>query len=311
MTTPEPIRRRRLARRGSIYAVVLGMAILVSLIGLSAVALGRANLRTAAVSGDGTEAELLALSAVEHAAATINANPTWRTDYKKPTDLSPALALGRGTFTWRLIDEIDGDTSVGGPQPVRILGTGIVGDARRCYSVRLQPGGTNLFSNPGTEQGLTGYEVQGGDCLLEPAADAPHDGARYIWVKARQNKAAGPQQNILGKVVGGKSYYAELWMRTTTVPEYPMLSIVVKQPSAGDVIYKVRANQQAGTEWTRVGGAIPLVPAWSGSPTAVYFRVETDTTSQEFKIDDLRIVEGTTATPMVPAAETWKQESLP
>src|SRR5215208_4647786 len=88
-TAPRGARRAgRGARRGSIYAVVLGMALLVSLIGLSAVAVGRVNLRTAAVVGDAADAELLALSAVEHSAATINTDSTWRSKYTSDAELS-------------------------------------------------------------------------------------------------------------------------------------------------------------------------------------------------------------------------------
>ena len=101
-----PARRvtRTIRRRGSIYAVVLGMALLVSLIGLSAVAVGRVNLKAAAVGGDAADAELLALSAVEHAAVTINTDSTWRTRYANDVEITP-VRLGRGTVTWKLVDE--------------------------------------------------------------------------------------------------------------------------------------------------------------------------------------------------------------
>src|SRR3954447_4992417 len=91
-------------RRGSIYAVVLAMAILVSLIGLSAVAVGRINLRSAAAGGDSASAELLALSAVEHGIAVVNSDSTWRSDYKNEEPIT-AVKLGGGTFKWYLRDE--------------------------------------------------------------------------------------------------------------------------------------------------------------------------------------------------------------
>src|SRR4051794_12022463 len=81
-------RRAARKRRGSIYAVVLGMAILVSLIGLSAVAVGRVNMRVASIGSDGTDAELLSLSAIEHAAATINTDATWRSKYAGGTPIT-------------------------------------------------------------------------------------------------------------------------------------------------------------------------------------------------------------------------------
>ena len=161
--------RRHGGRRGSIYAVVLAMAILVSLIGLSAVAVGRINLRTAAAGGDAASAEVLALSGIEHAVSVVNADPNWRSNYVHDEPITP-VALGAGEFTWKLQDgtldvnprdgipdDTDGNLS-GGLQPVRVVSTGRVGDARRSYSVVLFPAGTNRLTNPGVESGLTPYE---------------------------------------------------------------------------------------------------------------------------------------------------------
>src|SRR4051794_12263067 len=87
-------------RRGSIYAVVLAMAILVSLIGLSAVAVGRINLRTASAGGDSSSAELMALSAIEHGIAVLNSDSNWRSNYTHDVECAP-VTLGPGTFTWK------------------------------------------------------------------------------------------------------------------------------------------------------------------------------------------------------------------
>src|SRR2546428_12527335 len=99
---PVPAARRRGRRRGAIYAVVLGIAILVSLIGLSAVAVGRVNLRVASAGGDGADAEMLALSAVEHAAAPVNTDSTRRSQNSSDVETAPAT-LGRGLFPRELV----------------------------------------------------------------------------------------------------------------------------------------------------------------------------------------------------------------
>src|SRR5215217_9548844 len=116
LTTPSPSDARRrprsAARRGSIYAIVLGMAMLVSLIGLSAVAVGSINVRAAVAGGEGTDAELFALSAVEIASTVINTDVNWRSKYNDV--LSAPVALGRGTFTWKIVDEDDSSLSAGG-----------------------------------------------------------------------------------------------------------------------------------------------------------------------------------------------------
>lgn len=295
-------------RRGSIYAIVLGMAILVSLIGLSAVAVGRVNLRVASIGSSGSNAELLALSAIEHATATVNTDAAWRTNYFSSIKVAP-VALGRGTFTWKLVDEADDNLLAGGLQPVRVWGYGTVGEASRCYSVVLAPGGSNLVANPGMESGTTSYEVQATDCVLAPMTDAPHDGAKYVLVKTRFDRTAGPQQNLTGTVTSGTSYYVELWAKMTTGPEEPWISFVIKKAGSADTVYKVRGQQAKSTEWTRVTGT--LTPSWSVTPDSVYLRIETNTSGQDFKIDDLKLIQSGASTPMAPAAETWRQEPLP
>src|SRR5215207_5938048 len=193
--------RNGAGRRGSIYAVVLAMAILVSLIGLSAVAVGRINLRTAAGSGDSASAELLALSAVEDAVAVVNSEAGWRSNASPWSEKqTPEVALGAGTFNWYLRDELDGDVrmSVGGIQPVRVFGMGQVGDARRKYSVRLIPTGVNLLTNPAMEAGVQPFEPESGNCVLESTSSSPHDGLRSLYVRSRIDRLSGPRQDVLG-----------------------------------------------------------------------------------------------------------------
>ena len=303
-------RRRARCRRGAIYAVVLGMAMLVALIGLSAVAVGRVTLRRTASAGDGLDADLLARSAVEHAAAAMNTNSSWRTSYGNDLE-TPPVSLGRGAFTWKLVDEADGSLSTGGAQPVRVYGFGRVGEARRCFSVEFAPGGTNLLDNSGTELSLTNWATAG-DCVLEShvnePSDSPHTGQRFIWVRGRAAATAGPQQDVTLKVSGGKSYYCEAWLRMKLAPEDAWLVLVCKKAGQLDTVYKVR-TKTAGTEWTKVSGT--LNPSFTGLMDTILWRIETAGTAQEFQFDDVQLVEGGASAPMVPSADTWRQDPLP
>ena len=311
-------RQPRHGRHGSIYAVVLGMAVLVSLIGLSAVAAGRATMRRTAMAGEGFDADVLARSAVEHAASTINTDPSWRTRYSNDVETAP-VKLGRGSFTWKVVDEADGTLSSGGVQPVRVFGFGRVGEAGRCFSVQLAPGGPNLADNPGVEQGVTGYTVQGGDCTLEARSDGPHEGTRYLAVRSRLGRTAGPQQIVTGEVVSGRSYYVEMWVKMTAGVEEPMVIISAKGSGllglplgATEATFNARA-QPVGLEWTKVNVTIPT--DWSGTADTVTLRVETAATNQEFKLDDVKLIDvgGSIGggPPMEPATETWRQDALP
>jgi hypothetical protein len=306
-------------RRGSIYAVVLAMAILVSLIGLSAVAVGRINLRSASAGGDASSAELLALSAVEHGVAVINSDSTWRTDYQHETPTA-SLTLGTGTFNWMLRDEYDRDLklSSGGLQPVRLVGIGQVGEARRGFSVVLVPTGTNQLSNPGIESGVTPFEPESGNCVVDITSADPHGGVRSLWVRSRTGPSGGPRQDVTGRINNTRWYYVEAWMKMSQVAEEPVFRIVVRKAGSSDQVFTSTKPppvvpavpaQQAGLTWTKI--SLPIYVNWSNSYDNIYWRVETTQSNQDFYLDDLKLIEGVNPTPMAPARETWRQEALP
>lgn len=303
-------RRATRGRRGSIYAVVMSMAVLVSLIGLSAVAVGRINLRTASGSGEATSAEQLAVSAVEHAVSVLNSEPGWRNNsaYWQESPTTPTR-LGPGSFSWLLRDELDGDVrlSMGGIQPVRVFGVGQVGEARRKYSVLVVPTGPNLLSNPGMESGVLPYEPAAANCVLEVSAIAPRNGVRSLWVKSRVDRLAGPRQNVLGKISTDKSYYVEAWMKMSTAPEIPKICLVVSS-NGSEQIYRAGPVNPVGLDWTRVG--VALNTNYGGTVDKAYWRIETSSTAQEFWVDDVKLIESTSATamPMSPVRDTWRQE---
>jgi hypothetical protein len=317
---PDPKATRR---RGSIYAVVLAMAILVSLIGLSAVAVGRINLRTASAGGDAAAAELLALSGIEHAIAVVNADSAWRSNYVHDQPIA-AVPLGSGEFTWKLQDgtldlnhdglpdDTDGNLA-GGLAPVRVVSTGHVGDARRSYSVVLVPAGANQLTNPGMESGVSPYSPDAANCVLEVNSVTVRNGLRSLLVKSRVNAAAGPRQDVTAKVSRNKWYYVEAWVRMSTSEDEPVICLVATGGGSDQVARPTRSAaapaQKVGTDWKKVTYSINT--NWvSGGYSNVYWRVETTGTNQDFYLDDVKMIEAATPMPMAPAADTWRQEQL-
>jgi hypothetical protein len=305
-------------RRGSIYAVVLALAVLVSLIGLSAVAVGRINLRSAANSTDATAAELLAVSAVEHGVAVLNSQANWRgnTLYFNEQTTSP-IPLGAGQIRWKLRDELDGDIrlSAGGIQPVRLFGIGEVGDARRVYSVVLVPTGANLLANPDMEAGVSPYEPESGNCALAVTGTAVRNGVRCLAVTSRTDRTGGPRQDVTSKITSGKSYYTEAWLKMAAAPEQARITLVVT--GSGGLLglspwkqtFTATSTDNVGLDWTKVG--LALNPSFDGTVDRIYWRIETASTAQNFWVDDVKLIESTTTgapTPMAPARESWRQE---
>lgn len=141
---PPGARRRGIARRrGSVYLLALGVSTLIAVIGLSALTKVRINQRLAKQGQARSAAQSLAQSAVEHALTTIDATPQWRTVLRHDVE-STEFKLGDGTFTWKLIDETDGDLANDDGQLVRLRGTGRSGHSVQMYAVQLQPVKTPL-----------------------------------------------------------------------------------------------------------------------------------------------------------------------
>ena len=130
-TLPPAGNRRR--RGGSTYILVLGMATILTVVGLSTLNIIRLNTRATAEINDWSEAQALAAAGVEHALATVAATSNWRTEFEGQT---VGHTLGRGAFEWYLADEIDGNLGNYVEDPFVIVATGQVGDA--TYKVKAR-----------------------------------------------------------------------------------------------------------------------------------------------------------------------------
>ena len=137
----------RPAREGAVYALVLIVALLLTVIALAGVSINRVNARANADSGDWSEAQMLAYSGAEHAMAMINADSSWRTTYATAT---VQKSLGRGTFSWRLVDQTDGNLTDDPTEPFVILSTGTVGNATYTLRVAMKPATAGLTAGVST-----------------------------------------------------------------------------------------------------------------------------------------------------------------
>ena len=121
-------------RRGSVYVFVLGAGMLLAVAGMAMLASSQISLRSAVAADDAAEAAVLAESAVEYALARIKSNANWRTSYTNNVEITP-VPFGRGTLSFKLVDEADGSLSNNTGDAVRVYGIGRVGKSARCYSV--------------------------------------------------------------------------------------------------------------------------------------------------------------------------------
>jgi hypothetical protein len=121
-------------RRGSVYMLVLAVGTVLSMIGISMVAVTRSGAKSLEQSQNWSEAQLLASSGIEHAIACIAADTSWRTTYSTQT---VTKSQGNGTFAWHLVDETDGNLADDPSEPFAIISTGTVGKAAYTQRVHM------------------------------------------------------------------------------------------------------------------------------------------------------------------------------
>lgn len=190
-------------RRGSTYVMVLGLSLVLTVIGLSALTVSRVTGRMVAANRDFSETRFLAFTAAEHALNRINADDDWRTTFNGAT---VAKSFGRGTFSWRVVDEDDGDLTDGNSDPATIFATGTVNDASHTLSVRITRDGGVLNSlsaclavggqvevTVGNALTLTGSNLTSNDVVT-------NNGTIYGNVEAQSLVGAG---TVVGEVTTG------------------------------------------------------------------------------------------------------------
>ena len=131
-------------RRGSVYLAVVGTAMLVSVIGFTAIHLSRIEVRAATRNNDITYARQIAQSGVEFATGAIDLDPSWRSNYTHGAE-SPRYPSGTdAVINFRLLDTTgDNDLGNDNTHPVEIQGIGRCGNAEVIYSVTYKPAVTS------------------------------------------------------------------------------------------------------------------------------------------------------------------------
>jgi Tfp pilus assembly protein PilX len=128
---------RRRPSRGSIYITVLGAAMLVTLIGLSAMLVIQLQNRAATGVNNAAEARLYARSALEMGMYWIRSDPFWRTRRGNGA-WATNIPIGGGTFSLEASDPVDGSIQSGASDPVVLTGTGVKGPARYRMQVKVE-----------------------------------------------------------------------------------------------------------------------------------------------------------------------------
>ena len=120
--------------------MVLGASMTLTVIGLSTATISRIRTRSTVQSNNFTSARLIASSGAEHALAKINSDSNWRTTYNGVT---VTRTIGSGAFTWRVVDQGDGDLADSTSDPATLIVTGTDGGASYSQSITLSSGSSS------------------------------------------------------------------------------------------------------------------------------------------------------------------------
>lgn len=125
-------------RRGSLYVAVLMVGAVVSVLGLSALLVGRINNRSHSGLADMTAARMNAQSAIRLGMLKIENDPDWRFT-EKSDEWFVDVPLGSGTFSLTVTDPSDGDVFDAAADPLVLTGTGKAGEAVHRTEITLAP----------------------------------------------------------------------------------------------------------------------------------------------------------------------------
>ncbi len=279
------MRARRCQHRGGMYLAVLMIAMIVTIIGMSALAVTRIQLRSTEGGGDAAAARLHAQSAIEMGAFTISNDSNWRSTYTHDTWVSDE-PIGTGTYTWKLVDEgYYGDLTTDPSSPVRLYGKGYAGDAIRTYSILLEfEGGSaaaNLLSNPGMESGTSGW--YGYDCDIASDPNA-HSGSASLLIDDRYAYYSGSAQDVDGFLENGTTYEMEAWVKMDSGTSNMRFVMYVRDsiPNSYWLIAGETSVDDSG--WTKITGT--MTPSWGGTLVQAFWKVSTVSGTTDFYVDD-------------------------
>ncbi len=132
-------RRPARRRRGSVYLIVLATALVVSLLGISAVIGVRSQFRMGDTEQAVSKARIYAQSALELVLLRLALDPNWRADHVNDA-WTPVEHVDEVDFTYKLTDDVNASLADDPTAPFRVHTKASVGTAVRHYSVMADIG---------------------------------------------------------------------------------------------------------------------------------------------------------------------------
>jgi hypothetical protein len=143
--------------------------------------------------------------------------------------------------------------------------------------------GGNLLTNPGFEDGMTGWEAWGGQ--LSVVADPVHAGSSSGKASSRTDTWNGGARDILALVEAGKTYQASAWATTSGSGQTVALTLKTVCGATEEYLTLASSTTMVGT-WTELSGTL-TVPSCSLQSLMLY--VEGPSVGTDLFIDDMSL----------------------
>lgn len=295
--------------KGSAYVFILTVSVLVTGIGLAALLAVRVERRSANLTEATVKARFAALSLMQVVLLRITEDPDWRTTYSHDV-WEPKESADGVVYTFKLVDEQDGNLANDSSQSVRLYAKAMVGDAVRIYSVLLNEEGgasANLLVNADMEDGLTDWSAM--RCTIKSSTSNPHSGTACLEMTEGEASGSGPQQYLSG-VENGVAYDLEVWARKASGASYVRIAFAITSSGEGKVFFEdLNDDTYVDTAWTKC--TTTLTPTWSGTLEEARVKFTVPSGTYDMFVDDaaMRVAGSGPSISVVPG--TCRREVLP
>jgi len=300
--------------RGGIYVSVLGVTTMVTVIGLSGLALAQVRRDTTDSTLDGINTRFDGQSALAIALSRVSEASSWSTEF--PSGSWRNVETLGGT-RWSFMLEYDQGTADAG-QPVRTTFTALAARERgaRAYSIdadvlRVVGANPNLLTNPGFESGLGDWWAW--MSTVDADSSEANSGTTSLRSYSRWFALGGTQGDVTSAVVNDTVYEVSAWVLLDSGSTDQFRVRLNAKVGAVTTETLFDSTDVVGGKWTEISGTVST--GWQNlqKPNLVTLSFETNSTTADFWVDDitLRVAgAGTSSTLVTAIGETFRQRAL-
>jgi glucuronoarabinoxylan endo-1,4-beta-xylanase len=151
----------------------------------------------------------------------------------------------------------------------------------------LHAANINLVTNPGFENGTTGWTARAGGTFAEttnPVRTGTNAGRSYSRTQTYQ----GIKQSLLEKVQFGTAYTISAYLRTSTSASSPVKISIERADGSGTTYSSVASGNATSNGWTKLQGSFTF--SYTGTITTLDLYFEGPASGVELYVDDANVL---------------------